>query len=94
MTNRKSTTLKASGLVAAALLSTGLGMTASPVTAEAKPKINFSLHVGHGGYYGGPAYYGGRRALRRCRWLRRRAIVTGRAHWWRRYRRCLWRHGF
>ena len=34
-----------------------------------------------------PRYYYGRR-FRGCRWLRRRAIVTGRRYWWRRYRRC------
>jgi hypothetical protein len=94
MTTRTKTTLKASALVAAALLATGVGMTAKPVTAEAKPKVNFSLHIGHSGYYGGPRYYGGGYAFRRCRWLRRRAIHTGHPRWWRRYRRCMWRHGY
>ena len=27
---------------------------------------------------------------RPCRWLRRKALRTGRRYWWRRYNRCRW----
>lgn len=44
--------------------------------------------------YFGPSYYYGYRSYgyhNRCRWLKRRAIVTGSHYWWRRYNRCRYR---
>lgn len=83
-------TAKRSALAAAGALV--LSATALTGAAEAKPK-NFHLHIGGNGFgveighgYGRPYGY------RRCGWLRRRARITGSPYWWRRYRRCMWRH--
>ena len=43
----------------------------------------FGVAIGHGGYYHGDYRY------RPCRWLKRRAHMTGSPYWWRRYRRCM-----
>jgi hypothetical protein len=52
------------------------------------PRIFHRRHVHRRIFIGAPVYYGyyyddG------CYWLRRRAIYTGSAYWWSRYRACL-----
>ncbi|MEO1265245.1 MAG: hypothetical protein AAFV26_06045 [Pseudomonadota bacterium] len=82
---------QATAFAAAAFATIGTTTVATTTAAEAKPKIGFSLHIGHPGYYHGP-HYGRWRPYRPCRWLRRKARRTGSPYWWRRYRRCMWRH--
>jgi hypothetical protein len=87
MTNAKRNAL----IATSAILISAAAMTGA---AEAKSK-NFHVHIGgpgfgvaigHGGYYHGDYRY------RPCRWLKRRAHMTGSPYWWRRYRRCMRRN--
>jgi hypothetical protein len=55
------------------------------------PRHFHHRHFHHRHFHGGPVflygydgYYGDG-----CYWLRRRAVYTGSAYWWRRYRACL-----
>ncbi|MEM7778111.1 MAG: hypothetical protein AAF732_21215 [Pseudomonadota bacterium] len=87
MISRTKTVLQASALTAAAVLTMGAGLATNSATAEAKPsKFGIHVHIGHGPHWG---HYPRRF---RCRWLRRRAMITGSPYWWRRYRRCMWRN--
>jgi len=46
-------------------------------------------HFGHRGFFiGAPVYGYGYGYGDGCGWLRHRAVVTGSAYWWRRYRWC------
>jgi hypothetical protein len=74
-------TLGAAAFVAAA----GAALSLSPSPAEAKHKshVTIVLGGGGGGYYG--PHWGGP-----CRWLKRRAIMTGSPYWWNRYHACRW----
>ncbi len=94
MTLTLTRSMKALGLAIAASSVVAGTSVATSSTAEAKPRVSLSFHVGTPGYYahGGHGYYGHWRPYRPCGWLRRKARRTGSPYWWRRYRRCMWRH--
>ena len=79
----KLTSLKKSTLVLGAAIVAMTGVFAAPAQAK-KPHINIYLGmtgvgVGYGVGYGyGPS----------CYWLKKKAIHTGSAYWWHKYKQC------
>jgi hypothetical protein len=71
-----------------------LASTALSGTADAKKpfkNLHVGVHIGGSGIYIGHHYHRGWRG-HRCRWVKRRAMVTGSPYWWKRYRRCVRHH--
>ncbi len=92
MFNQIAQNAKRNALIAAGALL--ISATALTGAAEAKPK-SFHLHIGGPGFgvaIGHGGYYHGHRRYRPCRWLKRRARITGSPYWWRRYERCMSRN--
>jgi hypothetical protein len=87
MSASKLTALKKSALVLGAAVIAMTGMFAAPAHAK-KPHVHIHLGVplGVGGAYG---YYGyGHGYGPSCYWLKKKAIHTGSAYWWKKYQQC------
>ena len=85
MITSKLTSLKKSGLVLGAAVVAMTGVLAAPAHAK-KPHVSIYLGVPVGlgvgvigyGYGYGPS----------CHWLKQKAIDTGSAYWWKKYKQC------
>ncbi|MEL6872756.1 MAG: hypothetical protein AAFO62_08180, partial [Pseudomonadota bacterium] len=70
MTPTLTRSMKALGVGLAAFGTVAATNVATTTTAEAKPRVSLSFHVGHPGFYahGGYGYHGHYRPYRPCRW--------------------------
>jgi len=78
----KLTSLKKSTLVLGAAIVAMTGALAVPAQAKSKVQIYVGVPLGIGvvgyGYGYGPS----------CHWLKEKAIDTGSAYWWKKYKQC------
>lgn len=85
MITSKLTSLKKSGLVLGAAVVAMTGVLAAPAHAK-KGNIHIHLGIPAGvgvGYVGYGYGYGPS-----CHWLKHKAIDTGSAYWWKKYKQC------
>ena len=79
----KLTSLKKSTLVLGAAVVAMTGALAVPAQAKSKVQIVVGVPLGNGVVGYGYGYgYGS------CHWLKEKAIDTGSAYWWKKYKQC------
>ena len=85
-------TLNRSTLARKAVLALGAAVIATTATmgaAQAKPSFGFSLKFGHSPYVG---FYYDAPYHSPCYWLKKKAYKTGSPHWWKKYKKCMWKY--
>ena len=78
------------GLAAAAISVTALASTAQakkPFSFYIDPHYGVGISFGHGYHHG---HYGG--IPWKCKWLKKKYKKTGKHFWWKKYKKCLWKH--